>query len=70
MKQFTVALLALVLTAGCSHSDSGFKWDKECNISCKDGFRTKLDGSCADNQATVNALSNVHGGCSGPLIQL
>ena len=69
MKQFALALLALVLTAGCSHSDSQF-FDEECNISCKDGFRTTIDGSCKDKQATIDALSNVHGGCSGPLITI
>jgi hypothetical protein len=70
MKLFAFALLALALTAGCSDSDSGF--DIECNVSCKDGFTTKLDGSCkdTDRQATIDALSKVHGGCTGPLINI
>jgi hypothetical protein len=58
-KRLAIGLVVLALTAvGCS------KDDKECEISCADGFTTKQDGSCDTN--TLSALAAQHGGkCTG-----
>jgi hypothetical protein len=44
--------------AGCANDD------KECDISCADGFTTNQDGSC--DAGTLTALAQQHGGqCTG-----
>jgi hypothetical protein len=63
MKRFAFALLALVLTAGCSDSSSD---EAECTVTCKDGYRTTLEGSsCLVELLRVLAtLSSQHGSCN------
>jgi hypothetical protein len=53
-KQLALGLLVLVLAAGCVSDD------KECEITCVDGFKTTQDGSCSG--VNLVAFAQQHGG--------